>query len=440
MRGDLAEKILFWLLGAEILFVCYAAIYLGLHGCLPPPFFYVSSDTFMDYFHTNYWAGMDSRYEQWGAIYPIAVFAFAQLVRSPDCEAVSGGFALRACDLHSVWYLLAAYVLGVVVAGYKTAKPEGQSGGRLSPRGKLAVTLVMLLSVPGLYALERGNYIVLALLFLALSAPLGKSWRSALFLALAINVKQYLLVLVVIPIMKRNYRYALMTLVFAILVNTIGMLLVHDPHYSFLLSNMLDFSAGTSSDAYYFEKMWNSTALVSWYRTIQGSLTAADFLTFGQIYLIRDLLAAVIFLLRLLTVGVMTLLWLRRNELSQSFMAMVLITCMMANSDALGGYAPILCFPFLLSVLERERCLQYLGLLLIMFLPLEFPVGPAHRTVAPSFLGVLDGTVDYLRITLGAMVRPLITAALVGWVFFDLLAHKAEEPAGPTDKESSLCF
>ena len=49
---------------------------------LPTPFFYDKSDSFMDFFHTNYWAFNDSRYTDWSAIYPL----FAELSVSPTSD------------------------------------------------------------------------------------------------------------------------------------------------------------------------------------------------------------------------------------------------------------------------------------------------------------------------------------------------------------------
>ena len=427
MRGNLVEKALVGLLAAEILFACYAVVYLYVYGCLPPPFFYVSSDTFSDYFYPNYWADMDGRYEQWGSIYPIAVFAFAKLVRSPACDAVTSVWELRACDLYSVWYLIGAFVLGAGVSGHKMVAYSAGAINWSSPRGKWAGTLVVLFSLPGLFALERGNYIILAMLFVALAAPIERRWHSALFLALAINVKQYLLVLLAIPVMKRDLRYVAMTLVFVCLINGLAMTFVQESRYSLLFQNMLDFSSGSNFESYYFERIWNSTSLVPWYRAIQNSLAVANIRTGEEIKSITDLLAAAILVLRLLTLGVLALLWIQRDQLSSNFIAIVLITCMMANTDILGGYGSILCFPFLLSIWERERRLWYLGLVLMMYVPLEFPLGPGRAPAAPSFLGVLDGAPD-MRMTLGAMVRPLVTSAFVGLTFFDLMACTAKTP------------
>lgn len=410
------KRLLQVLLVAELVFVFYTVLHLEWRGRLPPPFFYVSSDTFMDYYNTNFWAGQDARFEEWRSIYPIIVFAFAKLFRSSACDGVGGNVELRSCDSLSVFYLFLIYVLAVLVCTFKLLRMKGVESN--SPWRWLGVALILLLSLPGLYALERGNYIVLALLFLASAAVLPPDWRSALLLALAINIKQYLLVLLLVPFLKGRTAYLVLTMAFVLLINILGLLVVQENHYPMLIENMLGFSGGDLNN--FFEKIWNSTSLTAWERAIRLSQNPLDYLSFAQVDGLKRLAALGLVFLRLLSFSVVGLLIYRRTELSPDFIALALMLCLMANTDSLGGYAPILCFPFLAAVTERRRATIYASLLFLLYLPLEFPVGPGVIDIGPSYLGSLSGEI-LLRITVGAMLRPMVVSILVAVLFFDLL-------------------
>ncbi len=404
------------LLIAEVFFVIYSVVYLKWNGRLPPPFIYDSVDTFMDYFNTNYWARQEGRFEEWRSIYPIIVFAFAQLFRSSTCDSVAGSVELRNCDSQSIYYVFIIYGLAVLICAFKLLGVKSRRPPLLW--AWLGLSLVLLLSLPGLYALERGNYIVLALFFLASAVVLPPDWRSALFLALAINIKQYLLVLLLVHFLKGRHAYIALTLAFVLLINILGLVLVQEAHYAMLIENMLGFSGGELNN--HFEKIWNSTSLTAWDRAIRLSHHPLNYLSFTQLDLLKQLATLTLFLLRFISLSVVGLLIWRRNELSSDFIALALMFCLMANTDSLGGYATILCFPFLAAVNDSRQAKIYAFLIFLLYFPLEFPVGPGIPDIGPSFLGVIDGEV-FLRITIGAMLRPIFVSILVAVLFFDLL-------------------
>jgi hypothetical protein len=215
------ERWVWILLPLQVGYVFYVVFYVQHHGMLPAPFFYNAFDSFMDFFATNFWAFHQGRYDDWKSVYPILVFALAKLFTPPSYGALDPPSALRAWDIDGVLFLLASYVAGAACARMLAAHLT-EHGARW--QDWLGWFIVIALSIPGLFAMERGNYIVIAFLFLALAAYYEGNWKSALFLALAINIKQYLAVLWIVPLLQQRYDLVVISVVFVILPSIAGLI------------------------------------------------------------------------------------------------------------------------------------------------------------------------------------------------------------------------
>ena len=165
------------LLLSNLVFLCYAGYRFWHVQLLPPPFFYNPHDTFMDFFNTNFWAFDQDRYESWKSIYPLFTFLIGRLLGSARCASTTG-FEMRDCEFNTVWPLFGVYVVGIGLSALLYVKALKRI--EMSQTKLFALTFAaFLLSLPGLFALERGNYIIIAFGFLALSAYWQNDWRGA---------------------------------------------------------------------------------------------------------------------------------------------------------------------------------------------------------------------------------------------------------------------
>jgi len=156
-------------------------------GYLPQPFYYLKSDTLMDWFNTAYWAQRPDAYQRWGAIYPPVSLDFLQLVSLHGCyrrDALIG----RACDWLGAAALLASYLASVSLAFVAFRAKDRRTA---AVRG-----LAFAIGFPMLFALERGNLVLPSLaIFILAESELVKAWRLRAFaFALAVNFKPYLIV------------------------------------------------------------------------------------------------------------------------------------------------------------------------------------------------------------------------------------------------------
>jgi hypothetical protein len=411
-------------------------LYLQSYGELPAPFMFNAFDSFMDFFNTNYWAFQEGRYDEWKSIYPIFVFSLSKLFTSPSCAASAPPLALRACDISAIGFLLACYLAGAACCAYLLMSRLKQTGARWSEG--LGWFLVVALSFPGLFAMERGNYIVIAFLFLALARCYEGNWKSALLLALAINIKQYLAVLWIVPLLKRRYDLVLMGVVFAIIPNVLGLILVPDFHYGQILDNMFSFSSTTEFSP--FETAWMATSFASWLRVIGSPYT--DLILVGDVRVwVHALLSASLWAERGLFVVALYLAATRARSVNAGYISFICITGLVASLDGLGEYALLLLFPYLDSLATRPYGRLVAAMFILVCLPLGFAVGPALTRPAGQGLSFLTGQIITTPpvLPLGSYLRPILVLGLLAMIVLDLLATNREtEMRRRTSAASSL--
>lgn len=156
-------------------------------GYAVQPFIYNTFDTFMDWYNTAYWAWRPHEaFANWGTVYPPASFVFLRLATSGQCYA-GEPLVARNCDWIGLCSLLGTYVMAVVCVARLYWKVDRTT----APMRTVAIAL----GLPLIFALERGNLIIITLVFVLLGfTPLIASarlrWLSA---AAAINFKIYLI-------------------------------------------------------------------------------------------------------------------------------------------------------------------------------------------------------------------------------------------------------
>lgn len=424
-RFPVFKKFIMPLLVCGLIFIGYALIHFYLCGYLPAPFWFDARDSFMDFFHTNYWAFQEGRYSEWHSIYPLPVFLIAKLITNPVC-AEGSAFLMRSCDTPSVWILFGSYVIGSGLSTMLFVKEAGLSG--VSWCGKLIIYFSFLFCLPGLFALERGNYIVMALMFIAAAKLFGGRWQGALCMAIAINIKQYLLVLLLLPFLSRKFIYLGWVVVFGLLINFIAYLVIPDPNYRLLPDNMLSFSGVGGYN--YFHKMWYSTSLFSWLNKYNGPGHAVWMLM--GINLASVLRQSVVLLVKL-GLLLMVLRGLRRvfteavDLFADSRAWLAVLMGLFILNDSPGGYAFLLLLPFVGVMCKTQPNIWVFSCLLLIFMPLDIVL--THNYSIGEQLSYLSGVQFEAQtgLTIGARLRPLILITLFWMLCFPKIKFTKSE-------------
>lgn len=235
-RGLLGE----WLLAACVALAGLSDLWRAWHlGYLPQPFFYESSDTWMDWFNTAWWAHDRGIYDSWASIYPPLSFVILKVLGLPQCyRGPLPGPELRLCDWLGVGAIHALYLLDAVLVAWAFV--------RMDRRTALPRAFALVAGMPLLYGLERGNLVLLA--FACMVLAFGRVLRSArlrwLALAVMINLKVYLISALAAQLLRRRWRWFEGGLLVTVLVYLASYLLLGIGTPGEVVANVLAFARG----------------------------------------------------------------------------------------------------------------------------------------------------------------------------------------------------
>ena len=175
--------------GAQCAGVYEFCHFFAANGYLPAPFVHDKADTFMDFFHTLYWAFNPGRYTDWMSVYPPLNFLAMQAVGflfSPS--DVNDAFDLRQNGTAVIWFLIACYlVLPALMFKARCWAP-------FTFPEKALLYIITVTASPLLFALERGNLVIFALPLISWLISARGAMQSFAF-ALLVNLKPYFAIL-----------------------------------------------------------------------------------------------------------------------------------------------------------------------------------------------------------------------------------------------------
>ena len=168
-------------------------------GYLPAPFVFDIGDTFMDWFNTAYWAHNPGAYSVWRTVYLPLSFVVTGFLGDPGCYR-NAPYDARDCDHVGIVIILLTYLACCVVAAIAFRKADRSTA---IPR-----TVAMAIGGPLLFALERGNLIMLAFIpFVLAYGGLLKSRKGyAAASAFMANMKIYLVLPFFALMVRREWR------------------------------------------------------------------------------------------------------------------------------------------------------------------------------------------------------------------------------------------
>jgi len=191
-RNIKPDQILYLLLACEFINVAYFFIFFSEHHYLPGPFIWDKNDTFMDFYSPLYWALNDGFYSSYKSIYPPLNYYFLKLFTiGLNRNEIFGPFELRQ-NFPNLILVVSVLYLGMLFAIVNIGEWR-----KIRVSNRFLIWLACAISVPTLFALERGNLIFLAVLFLALYASTENQWLKAIYLGILINIKPYFLLLLI---------------------------------------------------------------------------------------------------------------------------------------------------------------------------------------------------------------------------------------------------
>jgi hypothetical protein len=169
-------------------------------GHFSHPFQSNPEESLMDFYNTAYWAHHSGAYAVWHTVYPPLSFVLLRLWTTPSCYKLSAYMA-RDCDIHAMAPIIGFYTLNVGLVFKSFHKRD--------PGTAIMRTIALCAGLPMLYGLELANLIIPCFTTFVLAQ--GELIRSGglrrLCLALSINFKPYLLLVVLPQVVRRQWRW-----------------------------------------------------------------------------------------------------------------------------------------------------------------------------------------------------------------------------------------
>lgn len=400
----------------------YYWLFFKNNGYLPSPFVYDKADTFMDLFHTMYWADETGRYTAWGSVYPPLNFLFLKGARWLMFGAAheSDAFIMRDSAQPFIPYILAAYAVAVLFVFRE------QLWRDFTRWQRALVFVAVLLSPPILFTVERGNLIIFALGFLALALS-SSGWARVFAIGMLINIKPYFaLYLIAFAVTQRPRELVACTLMAGAIYLVTGIVL--DAHFLDFVTNLLQFSQefslfsprellGLPSSVSAF------SSVLRLYQYSGGTLSIAGFDI--------DAMASLIETAKWLTIlALFVALWRARANTSIET-TLVATTIAITNLGVwVGGYSFIF-YACLIPVLCRMTYSKiYLACVCVILAPIDAIVLFNEYLGGIRYAYISDTTVPvYFQLTVGAFVRPVVNLCLLLVMTLEILTTRASSKA-----------
>lgn len=366
----------------------------------------------MDLFNTLHWAFDSGRYTVWQSVYPPLNFIVLHLL---DFIFAGASFdtpvAMRSGSLSLIAGLVLLYLL-VPALVLRTRCWNG-----FSRTNKIFIYFAAVLSFPMLFALERGNLIILAPILLALALS-REGYQRLICIALLINLKPYFALLVLIYLVHNRWKEMAKCIAISGLVFLVSGLLF-DPNFLYFFLNLLNFSG--ASGIFSLREMMAMPSSVSAFsyvlRTPAAMALVSSHLNAHWIPGIISTIEFAKWASLLFAVAVLV----KRRSCMRIEEALALLVVAISNLGVwVGGYTLILYMPLIPVFLAMRTRAVLLAVLVLMAMPLDFlPMMHEYLGVKYSFLAGAQVPVDW-TLGFGSPFRPvanLFLLWLLSWEF-----------------------
>ena len=378
--------------------IACALAHLIQHGYLPQPFYYQIGASQMDLYATAYWAYHQGAYTIWHSLYPPISFDFLRLFTTPACYA-AGEAAGRRCDGIASIILVVMFLVNLILVWLTYRRADRRTA---IPRA-----IAVAAGLPMLYALERGNLLIPC--FTAFILGVGTLVRSPFWrkvaLAVSVNFKPYLLVVILPAVARRDWRWLLGFGSIGLLVYAGSFLLQGDGTPMQLLKGMGAYAGGKQEALW--ANLYFSTSYWPLIRFLEARQAFAAAMDPGAITVIDGCLIGLMRIVQFGAAACMVAAIARPSRVNANrFMALYAALIFTTVTNGSSGYAQF--FLYFLIFLEPWRGAIRITMLIsayLLCLPLDQAIWPMMHGATYSFLG---GKVVFYSfgVSVGQILRP----------------------------------
>jgi len=382
-------------------------LFIKNYGYFPQPFFYDSSDTWMDWFNTAFWAHDPGAYDSWGTVYPPISFVFLKYTTLSYCYNGSGtilGQQARSCDWLGLFMLNAWLVLNAVLIALTFRKSDKSTA--------LYRWYALAFGFPMINGWERGNLILVCFTaFMLAHGPLLKSARLRwLFAAISFNFKVYLISSISAYLLRRRWRYFEGAMILSVVVYVVTWAIYGHGSPLEVYNNLRDVAEGGQANQ--LLDVWSATTYQSVYSLLTGpgwpmiAIIGSQKVELATTFITVSTRATQI---AILFAALAT--WLRPEVIS-NYRIVNLITCLALVTAETGAYSQTMLI--FMTFFERWEGIGRRWALVgcyVLCIPYDIYIDPLATALRP---GLLNGppVLYEFWITAGPFIRPGIILSI----------------------------
>lgn len=380
-------------------------------GRLPQPFVFDARDTFMDWFNTAWWAWHPGAYEIWRTVYPPLSFLFLRLAGQGGCYAGTP-IEARDCDAIGIAAIWICYAVSAALAALSFWRADRPT----APFRSLAFAF----GLPLLFAVERGNLILLALpaFVLAYGGLLrARGWR-AVAAGVMVNVKPYLLVPIAAWVVTRAWQPVRIAVLAATALYLVSYALFGAGDPGQIVADTVAFA--TVGPVLLWEQGLYSTSFSPFLHLDTTLAPDPALVTAAAPGWMLVAIPLAMDAARLLTLACVAGAWWRPGRLDETRVALLLFATYLIGQSP-GGYAQ--CFVLFLLFLERvARPGQWISLVAgyLLSIPYDRVLWTVLRRPGDSWLSGLPVGHE-VGVSIGMYARPALMLVLVAALAVDSL-------------------
>lgn len=390
-----------WLLLSLVLAGLAATLWhFAQHSFLPQSFFN-PDDVAMDWFNIASLANTPNMYRIFNSLYPPLSFMITDIFQINQCYTTSANdyhaYDGRNCDWLGLATIITVNVTLMLLGAYLILKAGGR---RYIPRA-IAYTI----SFPLLYGFERGNTIAICAVFLLLALRKETTgWLKALSIAITINLKPYMLLVVSAWIIRREWRTFEIIGFFTLGVYLVSLVYVGQGLPGDLVATLKTYDQFMKSDMLNFVRSSTSYDLIL--KIANSELPVHAFIPSGPLdTFLRGVRISMIGS-QLLIVVALVAAWLQPEAIPTTrLIALVLLMQFIRINPTIYSMTMVL---FLVFVEDSRRPGVFLALVsgYLISIPYDIPLGILGTLPLPSWLADNKVVMTPLGICLGHFVRP----------------------------------
>lgn len=366
---------------------------------LPAPFILDLNNTFMDFYNPLSWSIKNDAYLAWKSVYPPINFIFLKFI-SYRFEIISiNPFELRNSNTKLSYIIMLIY-LSIIIYSFTCNKFN-----TFKIRENILFSMLIVISTPVLFAIERGNLVVFSLLFLTLYINSRNRINELFCLIFLMNIKPYFVILLIAKANKKykDYKFVFFAILFCALVSMLTGLFVDFNIFNFI-ENYLGFGKSGVMPAQDILMLPSSINALSSYGSIdkkihsfQAFLTALKIVNY----------CAIIFLIYLAV----------NKNLNFEELLLLLIILITNFSTSVGGYSYIFYIPIIPIILSNKlykKLIIYIAIIFIFPLDLISIYGmECPNQSIFSYLGQDVITNQICKFSAGSVIRPICNFLLM---------------------------